>query len=419
APYDGPTSKTEKVEVAVVDGQPDRSLLRDLEIEFVPLCEVVRKVDADLDDGFKKKVDLDVSISARDGPSNENLDVGGRNIGFSDYSCRFFGGGFGSASCGEFDNVRYYPPYYSKTREVEYWIGRRLNCRSKPTTQLDADYGIDLAAEDNMDRAGSAGYSQTRSEFCGSDSNVLNGSGGRGLSRSSDLHWTTVSETTSVSYVKRISIQRRRPVARPKSPVFLRSEPSAKYSAAVSKYDSPQGWADRGVSGLSRIAASRVYGFDERLEFPRNRLSEGGDVLHVQSTDVPPKSTRTTQVSHSQELPELSEAVRHQQYFERNHDPNYMAFRNEQHSTKTTARNRDDVLVTEHLRYKNSNLEEIPLVSLLNDLPMIEEGATEYSYATVQPIHTQDLSPGVHARPSRSAPLRRARQRIRNLCTML
>lgn len=170
---------------------------------------------------------------------------------------------------------------------------------------------------------------------------------------------------------------------------------------------------------MSRIAASRVYGFDERLEFPRNRLSEGGDVLHVQSTDVPPKSTRTTQVSHSQELPELSEAVRHQQYFERNHDPNYMAFRNEQHSTKTTARNRDDVLVTEHLRYKNSNLEEIPLVSLLNDLPMIEEGATEYSYATVQPIHTQDLSPGVHARPSRSAPLRRARQRIRNLCTML
>nr|CDQ03522.1 Bm9017 [Brugia malayi] len=36
-----------------------------------------------------------------------------------------------------------------------------------------------------------------------------------------------------------------------------------------------------------------------------------------------------------------------------------------------------------------------------------------------QRIRNLYLPPGEHSRPSRSAPLRRARQRIRNLCTML
>uniref|UniRef100_A0A915CA49 Uncharacterized protein n=1 Tax=Parascaris univalens TaxID=6257 RepID=A0A915CA49_PARUN len=73
----------------------------------------------------------------------------------------------------------------------------------------------------------------------------------------------------------------------------------------------------------------------------------------------------------------------------------------------------------EILHYQNSNLEEIPIVSLMSELPMIEDGATECLYPTVQPIRTHDLPPGEHARASRSAPLRRARQRIRNYCTML
>lgn len=47
--------------------------------------------------------------------------------------------------------------------------------------------------------------------------------------------------------------------------------------------------------------------------------------------------------------------------------------------------------VAELLHYKKSNLQEIPLVSSLNDLPMIEEGATECTYPTVQPISTQGL----------------------------
>ncbi|VDN44314.1 unnamed protein product [Gongylonema pulchrum] len=37
--------------------------------------------------------------------------------------------------------------------------------------------------------------------------------------------------------------------------------------------------------------------------------------------------------------------------------------------------------------YQDSNLEEIPIVSLIRDLPMIEDGAVEYPSATVQP-HT-------------------------------
>ncbi|KHN73136.1 hypothetical protein Tcan_05823 [Toxocara canis] len=73
----------------------------------------------------------------------------------------------------------------------------------------------------------------------------------------------------------------------------------------------------------------------------------------------------------------------------------------------------------EFLHYQNSNLEEIPIVSLMSDFPMIEDDAIECLHPTVQPIRTHDLPPGEHTRPSRSTPLRRARQRIRNYCTML
>lgn len=49
----------------------------------------------------------------------------------------------------------------------------------------------------------------------------------------------------------------------------------------------------------------------------------------------------------------------------------------------------------ETLYYQNSNLEEIPIVSLIHDLPMIEDGAVEYPSPTVQPpasaIQTQSL----------------------------
>lgn len=40
----------------------------------------------------------------------------------------------------------------------------------------------------------------------------------------------------------------------------------------------------------------------------------------------------------------------------------------------------------EALHYQKSNLEEIPIVSLINDLPMIEDGADECSCVTVLPI---------------------------------
>lgn len=43
------------------------------------------------------------------------------------------------------------------------------------------------------------------------------------------------------------------------------------------------------------------------------------------------------------------------------------------------------------LHYQRSNLEEIPIVSLIRDLPMIEDGASEYPTPNVEPppIQTQ------------------------------
>lgn len=72
------------------------------------------------------------------------------------------------------------------------------------------------------------------------------------------------------------------------------------------------------------------------------------------------------------------------------------------------------------LRYQRSGLLELRGGELL--LPMIEDDAIECMRSTAAPISTRELPPGAHAgQPGAStpAPMRRARQRIRNYCTML
>lgn len=77
-----------------------------------------------------------------------------------------------------------------------------------------------------------------------------------------------------------------------------------------------------------------------------------------------------------------------------------------------------------YLRYQSSGLQErAPLPERLDDLPMIEEGAIECRRATVRAglrdLDTVGLVQDEEELERRRRPIRRARQRMRNYCTML
>ncbi|EJW71561.1 hypothetical protein WUBG_17532, partial [Wuchereria bancrofti] len=105
--------------------------------------------------------------------------------------------------------------YHRKTREVDYWIGRRSERQSKPCRELSADIGIDLASDASWEERNmfetqpleSVDIRQSARDFSVCPTKIRT----RKVSPTANLHWTTVSETTSISYKKRISIERRRP----------------------------------------------------------------------------------------------------------------------------------------------------------------------------------------------------------------
>ncbi|VDK81236.1 unnamed protein product [Onchocerca ochengi] len=316
--------------------------------------------------------------------------------------------------------------YHRKTREVDYWIGRRSERQSKPCRDLTADIGIDLASDADWERNNafethpleSVDKRQSGHDFSAYPSKTE----AQKVHSTSNLHWTTVSETTSVSYKKRISIERRRP--HPTSPSHLatyrrqyRPPPPPAEVSAYARYD-------RAVfesSTLPRSYAGVAIEGDLRTQRVRYEASS------LPSTYYSGTETRIQRNPVRYDLPRPSSPPRYEYWTgERNNwtvegSPRQSCIVDQNgHSVFDDRYMRQSK--QEALRYQKSNLEEIPIISLIKDLPMIEDGADECSCATVSPatrIKTQDLSPGEHSRPCRSAPLRRARQRIRNLCTML
>ncbi|VDK84883.1 unnamed protein product, partial [Litomosoides sigmodontis] len=306
--------------------------------------------------------------------------------------------------------------YHRKTREVDYWIERRSERQSKPSRDLTADIGIDLASDTNWDEHHLSGTYPRSTYEVRSDKITA-----RKVSPTSNLHWTTVSETTSVSYKKRISIERRRShqTLPPHFSTYRRQYRPSTPAPEVSAY------------------ARHDKGIFESSTLPRTYAGvaiEGG--LRAQRARCETSSLPTTYYSKTEtrrnlvryDLPRPSSPPRYEYWLgERNKwtvegSPRQLSSVTDQNGRSV----HDDRYVRrtkqEALHYQKSNLEEIPIVSLIKDLPMIEDGAIECSCSTVLPapkIETQDLTPGEHSRPSRSAPLRRARQRIRNLCTML
>lgn len=93
-----------------------------------------------------------------------------------------------------------------------------------------------------------------------------------------------------------------------------------------------------------------------------------------------------------------------------------------------------------HLQFRRSNLEELPIDQLFEiidhdhyyfdqrgvgmghngvDVAGYRNGGPGTSGVAVEPLETRLLKPGEHRRVNRNAPIRRARQRIRNYCAML
>uniref|UniRef100_A0A1I7V5Q5 LPXTG cell wall anchor domain-containing protein n=1 Tax=Loa loa TaxID=7209 RepID=A0A1I7V5Q5_LOALO len=316
--------------------------------------------------------------------------------------------------------------YHRKTREVDYWIGRRSERQSKPYRDLTADIGIDLASDVGWEERNifetqpleTTGIRQSARDYSTYPSKVR----ARKVSPTAHLHWTTVSEKTSISYKKRISIERRRPhqTSSPQLATYRRQYRPPPPPPEVSAYARH----DRAVfesSTLPRTYAGVAIEGDLRMQRARYEASS------LPSSYYSSTETRIERNPVRYDLPRPSTPPRYEYWAgERNKwtvegSPKQFSITDQNgHSAY------DDYYMKrtkqEALHYQKSNLEEIPIISLIKDLPMIEDGADECSCASILPasrIETQDLPPGEHSRPSRSAPLRRARQRIRNLCTML
>uniref|UniRef100_A0A0M3HVX5 ZU5 domain-containing protein n=1 Tax=Ascaris lumbricoides TaxID=6252 RepID=A0A0M3HVX5_ASCLU len=340
--------------------------------------------------------------------------------------------------------------YYFKTREVDYWIGRHSERQSRPLRDLTADIGIDVASDEHWEEKQLSG--QRRATSLQPESAYARSTrrdvppraapiSARSVSPTAHLHWTTVSETTSVSYSKKVSIERRRP--RPRQPVELPSvrrqyrppppppEVAAYGRASWTTFDSDlprqySGVAIHGESREARYSTHAQYGGPSSLRTPFTQPSTYYATSETKASVLAELSKSVYRNPLRYDLPSPVSPPRYEHWAsERNNwtvEGSPRRFRTSEVQSRSGGRDESEYRGSrgpEILHYQNSNLEEIPIVSLMSELPMIEDGATECLYPTVQPIRTHDLPPGEHARSSRSAPLRRARQRIRNYCTML
>ncbi|VDO53558.1 unnamed protein product, partial [Onchocerca flexuosa] len=279
--------------------------------------------------------------------------------------------------------------YHRKIREVDYWIGRRSERQSKPCRDLTADIGIDLASDANWEENNAFETHPLESvdkRQSGHDFSAYHGKiGARKIFSTSNLHWTTVSETTSVSYKKRISIERRRPhpISTSHLATYRRQYRPPPPPAEVSAYARH----DRAIfesSTLPRTYAGVAIEGDLRTQRVRYEASSlpstyySGTETRIQHNPVrydlprpssPPRYEYWTRESNNwtvEGLPRQSCIV----------DQNGHSVFDDRYVRQTKQ---------EALRYQKSNLEEIPIISLIKDLPMIEDGADECSCATISP----------------------------------
>ncbi|VDM98980.1 unnamed protein product [Thelazia callipaeda] len=306
--------------------------------------------------------------------------------------------------------------YHRKTREVDYWIGRHSERHSRGSSDLTADVGVDVLSDFDWDVSDTSSRLHSDSaRFISSHQEMYDKTTTRRTSPAPDLHWTTVSETTSVSYKKRISIERSRP--RTASPSRLpisrrryRPPPPPPEVAAYVRRD----WTQFENSSLPRKYAGVPIEDDLRNQHTRFEATS------LPSTYFPSTDRKAEGTLIRYDLPHPSSPP-HYNYLsgERNNwtveggpkQPRVV----DQSGQPLFDRQFSEQSQQATLQYQKSNLEEIPIVSRIRDLPMIEDGAVEYPFSTVIPvskIETQDLTPGEHLRTTRSAPLRRARQRI-------
>ncbi|KAK0426793.1 hypothetical protein QR680_009902 [Steinernema hermaphroditum] len=266
--------------------------------------------------------------------------------------------------------------------------------------------------------------------------------------------WTSVSETTTVSYSKRITIKQkpngRRNIFTEDVTIYNHGRPSTSFGS------SPRpAWTtfeETTISSRPRnISPPKITSTPIRMRpisppphersvaplfYDSYTRSQKHRYSLEQPKSIPIVSTSPSQSQPSQERyrHEYGSAIRTQplQLDNGGHGSNGLHHQHYQHHVHRRPREPVRVPypsqkqrgngVEPVLQYQRSNLHEIPIAEIVDQLPMIEDGAelcTTASHHHGRPIETRHLEPGSHDRPHRNAPLRRARRRIQNYCTML
>jgi hypothetical protein len=250
--------------------------------------------------------------------------------------------------------------------------------------------------------------------------------------------WTTVTETTTITYARSVSIERS--VRGRRQRYFENVEVHEYGKPASSPYNAVYSQSTYSRNGSSR---SRSQGPSQRMDRWQQTDDWDTEYIHpshhhnshrsssaVRSDERNYRSYASKlydrQLLVDQRYPEYrippidysyttnSTPVRRPEYHTAVNEHNIMS-QSMSHETSHKSRRHREV----GLQYQHSNLEEIPVTQLLDDFPSIEHDNNQNGHIDVVPLETRLLQPGVHTRNRPNAPLRRAQHRIRNYCVML
>ncbi|KJH52423.1 hypothetical protein DICVIV_01400 [Dictyocaulus viviparus] len=219
--------------------------------------------------------------------------------------------------------------------------------------------------------------------------------------------WTTIRERTNVTYVRKVFVERSLRSRTPLRSNFIRRVP----------YKSSAGFTDNASSCRSKS-------FDEHVMVHHPIYPPNESLYRTSTQNGGSHSSYNRMYSPVREVAAFDRTEwvnRHSSYIPPNR-------RSEDIFTVGTpfimGQVERDSNGCAYLRYQNSGLQEQPpLMERLDDLPMIEEGAIECRRATVRAglreMDAVNLVEDEEELERRHRPIRRARQRMRNYCTML
>jgi hypothetical protein len=246
--------------------------------------------------------------------------------------------------------------------------------------------------------------------------------------------WTTVTETTTITYSRRVSVER---VVRGRKQRYFEN-------VEVHEYGKPF-YASYAPSSYSRYGSTRSHSQGPAARNDKWQQTDNWDTNYlakpVYGSHRSHSATRTNERNYrsyssklydrelhvNQQTPEYyippvdyplsarDVSVKRPDYQSAVYENDLLTFSETDGKEFKPARQHEV-----KLQFLNSNLEEIPVTQLLDDFPTIEQDESHGNISSnVVPLETRLLQPGVHTRNRPNAPLRRAQHRIRNYCVML